>query len=328
MLSVSSGRRLLLFIAAVLTAVAVAMPATPAMAQSTGMAKGKVSDKDGKPVEGAKVSISFKDGISRNYEVKTNKKGEYIQIGLPPGMYSITAEKEKLGAQAFDAKVPLGGQAEVNFVLAPGAAGVTMTKEEAAKAAVVKQLFEEGVAASRTGDHDGAIAKFNEAIVALPGCYDCYYNIGFAYAQKKDYEKAEGAFKKSLELKADYVEAYNGLATIYNAQKRFDDAQVASQKAAELAAAAGPAGGGGVDALYNQGVINWNAGKAEEAKAAFEQALKLKPDHADAHFQLAMCYVNLGKLPEATGEFEQYLKLAPEGQYAAQAKALVAQLKK
>jgi len=65
-------------------------------------------------------------------------------------------------------------------------------------------------------------------------------------------------------MKANYVEAYNGLATVYNAQKKFDKAQEASQKAAELASAAGPGAGGGagaVDAEYNQGVIDWNAGK-------------------------------------------------------------------
>jgi len=326
MLPVSTGRRALLIALAVLVAVAVAWPVS---AQSTGMCKGKVVDKEGKPVEGAKITISFKDGISRNYEVKTNRKGEYIQIGLPPGNYKVTAEKDKLGAQSFDARVRLGEAAEVNFALAPGAAGVTMTKEEAAKAANVKRLFDEGVAASRANDHDGAIAKFTEASTLLPGCYDCYYNIGFAYAQKKEYEKSEESFKKALELKPEYVEAYNGLATIYNAQRKFDQAQQASQKAAELAAAAGvSAGGGGVDALYNQGVIAWNAGKAEDAKKSFEEAIKLNPSHAESHFQLGMCFVNLGQLAEAAGMFEQYLKLAPEGQYAAQAKALVAQLKK
>ncbi len=324
MLPVLTGRRALLVTLAVLLAVAIA---TPGFAQSTGMVKGKVFDAQDKPVDGAKVTIAFKDGISRTYEVKTNKKGEFIQIGLPPGNYTVTAEKEKLGSQAFDARVRLGEAAEVNFKLVPGAGGPT--KEDVAKAASVKKLFDEGVAASRSNDHDGALAKFNEAAVLLPTCFDCYYNIGFAYAQKKDYVQSEAAFKKALELKPDYVEAYNGLATIYNAQKKFDEAQAASQKAAELAAAAGPsAGGGSVDALYNQGVIAWNAGKAEDAKASFEAAIKANPAHADSHYQLGMCFVNLGKLPEAAEMFEKYLTLAPDGQYAAQAKAMVATLKK
>lgn len=324
MLPVLSGPRVLLVACAVFVAVAMTSPAT---AQSTGMVKGKVFDGKGQPIEAAKVTIEFKDGISRVYTVKSNKKGEYTQIGLPPGNYKVTAEKEKVGAQSYDCRVKLGDTAEVNFQLAPGTSGPT--KEDAAKVAAIKKLFDEGVAASRSGDNDTALAKFTEAANVMPTCYDCYYNIGFAHAQKKDYDKAEEAFKKSIELKADYPEAYNGLAQIYNAQKRFDEAQAASQKAAALATAGGAAASGsGVDALYNQGVIAWNAGKAEDAKKAFEEALKADPKHANSHYQLAMCLINLGKLPEAVTEFELYMQLAPDGQYAAQVKAMLLQIKK
>jgi tetratricopeptide (TPR) repeat protein len=327
MLPVISGRRVLILAAAVLMAVAWA---SPGQAQSTGMVKGKVIDSQNKPVENAKVTIEFKEGITRKYEVTTNKKGEFIQIGLAPGGYKVTAEKEKLGMQSFDVRVRLGEAAEVNFVLAPGLA--QPTKEEAAKTVAIKGVFDEGVAASRSGNHDLALQKFQEAAAMLPGCYDCYYNIGYAYTQKKEYDKAEEAFKKALEMKADYVEAYNGLATVYNAQKKFDQAQEASTKAAELATAAAAAGGtagtAGVDALYNQGVIAWNAGKVDEAQAKFEEALKTNPDHADSHYQLGMAFLNKGKLQDAVTQFETYLKLAPDGQYAAQAKAMVTQLKK
>ena len=41
-----------------------------------------------------------------------------------------------------------------------------------------------------------------------------------------------------------------------------------------------------------------------------------------------MALLNEGKLPEAVSAFEKYLKLAPTGQFAAQAKAMMAQLKK
>jgi tetratricopeptide (TPR) repeat protein len=325
MLPVLSGRRVLLLACAVLVAVAMATPTT---AQSTGMVKGKVIDAKGLPVEGAQVTIEYKDGVARSYTVKTNKKGEYTQIGLVPGNYKVTATKEKVGTQSFDGRVRLGDTLECNFKLDPSVS-TGPSKEEVAKIAAIKKLFDDGVAASRSGDNDGAIAKFNEAVGIMPTCYDCYYNIGYAYAQKKEYDKAEEAFKKSIELKADYVEAYNGLAQIYNAQKKFEDAQAASQKAAALAAAGGQAaGGGGVDALYNQGVIAWNAGKAEDAKKAFEEALKVDPKHANSHYQLGMCLINLGKMPEAAAEFEAYLATAPDGQYAAQVKAMLPQLKK
>ena len=41
-----------------------------------------------------------------------------------------------------------------------------------------------------------------------------------------------------------------------------------------------------------------------------------------------MALLNEGKMPEAVGSFESYLKLAPTGQFAPQAKTMVAQLKK
>lgn len=340
MLPVLTGRRVWILAIALVAAFAVVVPLA---AQSTGMVKGKVVDGKDQPVEKAKVVIEFKDGVTRRHEVSTNRRGEFIQIGLPPGNYSVTAEKEGLGAQTFDVRVTMSNASEVNFKLVPGAPGVAPTSEEAARNEALKLVFDEGVAASKAGDHDMAILKFKEAAdkltettkegVTVEKCYDCWYNIGYAYAQKKDYPQAESAFQKALEIKPDYVDAYNGLATVYNAQKKFTEAAEASKKAVEMAAAAGGGaegggGGGSVDALYNQGVINWNAGNIAEAQKCFEEALKIDPNHADSHYQLGMSLLNQGKMPEALASFESYLKLAPDGQFAARAKEIVSQLKK
>ena len=323
MFPVSLGRRPLILACAVLVTVALVSPA----AAQTGMVKGKVVDAKGAPVEAAKVTIEFKDGIVRTYVVKTDKKGDYTQIGLAPGNYKVTAEKEKVGIQSLDARVRIGETFEASFKLTPGGGGPS--KEELAKAVAIKKVFEEGVALSRAGDDDGAIAKFAEAIAIVPTCAECYHNTGHAYGQKKEWDKSEQAYRKAIELRPDYVEAYNGLSQIFTLQKKFDEAQAASQKAAELAmAAGGTAGGGGTEAVYNVGVTAWNAGKAEEAKKAFEEVLKIDPKYANAHYQLAMCWVNLGKMPEAIASFEAYLQNAPDGQYAAQVKAMLTQLKK
>jgi tetratricopeptide (TPR) repeat protein len=301
--------------------------AAPALAQ-TGMVKGAVKDDKGQPIEGARITIESAEGVNRRQETKTNKKGEFVQIGLQPGAYKVTAEKEGIGSQSYDTRVRLGSPTEVNFVLAPGKSG--MTKEDAAKSAELRKTFEEGVAASKAGNLDDAIAKFQHGTEIVPTCADCYYNMGYAYSQKKDYEKAEGAYKKAIEIKPQYAEAYNGLANVYNAQKKFEDAAAASAKANELggSGAAGGAGGGNANALYNQGVILWNAGKIPEAKKQFEAAIAADPNHAESHYQLGMALVNEGKLTDAVLEFETYLKLAPEGTNAATAKALIAQLKK
>lgn len=318
-----SGRNLLVL---GLMACAVLLFASPGQAQ-TGALQGKVTDGAGKPLEKALVVIEFTDGINRKYEVKTNKKGEFIQIGLAPGNYKATASFENLGDESFPVRVRLGDPTKLEFRLG---ASTGATKEDAAKAAALKKTFEEGVALSKDGKYDEAIAKFTEAAGVIPGCYDCYYNVGYNHSQKKEYDLAEAAYLKAIELKATYVDAYNGLATVYNAQKKFDKAQEASAKAAELASAAGPGGGGAgaVDAEYNQGVIDWNAGKIAEAAEHFQKVIFMKPDHADAYYQMGMAYVNQNKLPEAVPMFEKYLELAPTGQFAATAKGILSSIKK
>ena len=324
-----SGRHVHLTLFACLAALALAVPAA---AQSTGMVKGTVKDEKGQPVDGARISIEFAEGVNRKQETKTNKKGEFVQIGLQPGAYKVTAEKEGVGAKMMETRVRIGATAELNFVLAKGSAGPT--KEDIAKNAELKKTFEDGVAASKSGNLDEAIAKFARAGELSPTCGDCFYNLGYAYSQKKDYDKAEAAYKKAIEIKADYADAYNGLANVYNSQRKFEEAAAASAKATELSGAAGAtagAGGGNANALYNQGVILWNAGKLADAKKQFEAALKADPNHAESHYQLGMSLLSSGaseEIPKAVTEFETYLKLAPDGPNAATAKAVVAQYKK
>jgi tetratricopeptide (TPR) repeat protein len=302
--------------------------AIPAAAQSTGMIKGVVKDTQGQPVDGAKVVIEMTEGVSRHFETKSNKKGEFIQIGLQGGPYKVTAEKDKLVSNTADVRVSISRPAEANLVLGAGTSAAA-SKEAAAKNAELKKTFEEGVAASRAGNHDEAIAKFTASAALNANCYDCYYNIAFSESQKKDYDKAEAAYKKAVEIKPDYAEAYSGLANVYNATRKFDQAATASAKAMELSGSGAAAGGGGnADALFNQGVILWNAGKIAEAKKQFESAIAANPNHAESHYQLGMAMVNEGNLAGATAEFETYLKLAPTGPNAATAKGILGSLKK
>ena len=90
--------------------------ASPALAQ-TGQIRGRVVDADNKPVEGAKVTLQAVDTNSK-FELKTKKNGEYMQIGIPPGNYKITAEKDGLSATK-NSHISLD-MAEVNLTLSKG----------------------------------------------------------------------------------------------------------------------------------------------------------------------------------------------------------------
>lgn len=301
--------------------------AVPAASQSTGMVKGKVVDGSKQAVEGAKVLIEFKDGMNRKFEVKTNKKGEFLQIGLPPGNWTVTATKEGVGTASQDVRISIGSSEQVDLTLAAAAPGAGVTKEEAAKQAAFKKIFDEGVAASQAGNSDLAIARFTEALQSQPTCYACQFNLGLGYVGKQQFDKAEEAFLAAAKLNEKSADPYNQLANLYNAQKKFDKAAEMATEAGKRAAAGG-ASGGGAEAMFNQGVVFWNSGKYAEAKTQFEAAIKANPNYAEAYYRTAMASLNLGKTEDAVAAFEGYLKVAPTGPFAKEAKDAVAALKK
>jgi tetratricopeptide (TPR) repeat protein len=296
-----------------------AIVTTPALAQ-TGQIKGKVLDAENKPVEGAKVTLLAKD-TNGKFDLKTNKKGEFMQIGVPPGDYDVKAEKDGLTASKRQ-HISLD-MAEVTLTLKKGGDMGEVSKEDRAKAeakvAGIKSAYAEAAALANAGKYDESIAKFNEVIASVPKCTECYSGIGAANREKKDYAAAEAAYKKALEIDPNYIEAYSGLANIYNDQKKFSEARAMSEEANKRATTAG--GTGNADMLYNAGVISWNANDFAKAGEQFGAAVAANPNHAESHFMLGQVYLNLGKLPEAAKEFEAYTKIAPNGPNAAKAKS-------
>jgi tetratricopeptide (TPR) repeat protein len=314
-------------VVAAAAAVALALVPAPAAAQS-GAVKGKVVDAQGQPVEGATITIQSAESATRRHETKSNKKGEFFQIGLAPGQYKVSAEKDKL-SQSFEIRVRLGDPQNVNFVLAPGSGGSggSMTKEEAAKKeAEIRKAFDDAIALSNAGKDAEAIAKFNEIIAAAPKCAACYGNIGAIHLKAKEYDKAEAAYKQATTIDPNFAGGYAGLVNVYNAQRKFAEAEAAAaqQEKAEAASGGGAGGAGGgasADAAYNRGVVQWNANKFAEAKDQFSAAIKANPNHAESHFMLGKVLINLGQLGEAATEFETYLKLAPDGPNAKEAQS-------
>src|SRR5262249_33966552 len=182
---------LLVFVAAMLTAMTYARPA----AAQDGSVLGSVVDAQGKPIEGATIVIEMTDS-GRKFTSKTDKKGEFTQIGLVGGNYTITVEKEGMKA-SLTRRLQGGGRQNRLPPL-----GLTNAATGAA-AAELQKVFTEGVEADKAGNHDEAIAKFQKALELSPKCGDCYFNMGLAQAGKKDYAAAETSFKKVIEIKPE-----------------------------------------------------------------------------------------------------------------------------
>jgi len=128
--------------------------------------QGKVVDGQSQPVEGAKILIEFLDGVNRKYDVKTNKRGEYIQIVSSRKLRAHGVEGGR-GSQAFDARVRLGAAAEVNF-----SSCLVRHDEQGGRREVrgVQKVFEAGVAAS-TSAATTRRSRGSRAETLVPECY-------------------------------------------------------------------------------------------------------------------------------------------------------------
>ena len=100
----------------------------PAAFAQTGMIKGKVVDAKDKPVVGAKITIEFAGGVNRKFDIKTDKKGEFIQIGLQSGAYKVTATDEKLGTQTFPGAASASARPPRSTSCSMPAAGATAAR--------------------------------------------------------------------------------------------------------------------------------------------------------------------------------------------------------
>ena len=82
-------------------ALAVTLAFAATAAAQVGTVKGKVMDAQGNPVEGATVSIVQK-GSKSGRTLKTNKKGEFVQVGIFPGQLRDHRRKRQREGQRRD----------------------------------------------------------------------------------------------------------------------------------------------------------------------------------------------------------------------------------
>lgn len=298
--------------------IGLALASAPAQAQ-TGTARGKVTDDKGQGIAEAKVELEYQGGMTRKYETKTSKRGEFTQVGMYPGPYKITVTKEGFRGSSIDFRITLGDATQVpDFKLVSAAAA-----QKAAGGAndALKAAFNSALALTQAGKLDEAEAAYKEIVAKDASVPEVFQNLGYIYGQKKDWTKAEEAYKKALELRPNYPDVQTALAKVYQDSGQGDKAMALMSKAIE-------GNPNDAKALFNMGIFNLNAGKSEEAIASFQKALVADPAMMEASYHLGTLMVGQNKIPEAIQYLEKYLAGNPNNpQNVATAQGLLAALK-
>ena len=286
---------------------------------------GTVVDKDGKPVEGAKVTAVFDQPAGSTFETTTNKKGEWVFMGVGTGNWLVTATAKGCLPVTVSTYVrQLEKNPKVVIKMEKQAAGSGVVQDEA-----TFQTLEEGNVFFKDGKYDTALTMYEEFLTKNPGAYQVLLNIGDCYREKGEYDKAIEKYNRLIEQSASDVTmgknlSAKGLAAIglcLMKQGKLAESQDYFKKSIDMAPQ-------DENLPYNVAEIYFSNQQIDDAIRYFELASQIKPDWPDPYLRVAFAYLNKGDNAKAAENLEKFIKLEPETERTAQAKAILEAIKK
>jgi tetratricopeptide (TPR) repeat protein len=320
------------------------MTALPAMAQNR-IIKGRVTDDNNQPIVGAAITIRAVDSQRNAYNLKSDKKGEYIQIGLSASSFYIIAHAKGFSPNYSSAKPTLSEDTVVNLVLTPGPDSklpIEMTaqeKEQAKKeydqaikdkekhekanqdAAEAQSLFDAGRQLAGEGKHLEAIEEFKKAIEKSPEQTNILAYMAESYSKlNKDAEALE-TYQKAIAIKPNNASLYRNMGVLLDKMGKKTEANEAFNKAAVLNPASS------AQDHYNIGVTKFNSGDMTGAAESFRKAIATNANFAEAYYQLGMSLsASPETMPEAIKAFQQYIKIGKKADQIDTSKQMIAVL--
>jgi tetratricopeptide (TPR) repeat protein len=149
-----------------------------------------------------------------------------------------------------------------------------------------------------------AISAVQDALSANPKSYALHLRLGAAQLAAGHYAEAEKVFRDMVSAGDPLPTGYVGLAQVLLRTGRAEEA------AAELANAQQKLGSNFLIS-YFRGLAFERLGKPEEAINAFQDALRLNPNNAEAHLSLGKTELSAGRLDAAISELQEALRLSP-----------------
>ncbi len=299
----------------------VLLGALPALAQ-TGRVGGVIKDDKGQPLKGATVVAENPSASPPSFTATTDDKGRFSIIGLRAGTWKLTASAP--GFQPSTGQVPIrtigAPNPPVEFVLAAGASGPA-----GALAGVnTKELqVELGAAEAKmtANDFDGAIAAYQAMLVKVPALSMLHLQIGRAQRMKKDYNGALESYQKLLAADPTNERAKVEIGMTNLEKGDLVAAETALGEAAQSMTA-------GREVFYNLGEVKFAKGETDAAMAAYQRAIDVDANWAKPYFKMGLGKLQKADMPGALQMMEKVIAVEPNSAEAAQAKALIEQLKK
>ena len=312
------ARKLLTALAIVAALVVSALPA----AAQTGRVGGTVRDGQGQPIKGATVTAENPQASPSTFTATTDDKGRYSIIGLRSGTWKITASAPGFAPGGGNVPIRTIGAPNppVDIVLAPGATGPAgalagvNTKELQGELQKAEDLMNQQ-------QYDAAISAYQAILTKTPALTMINMQIGRAHRMKKDYDSALAAYKQILD-----AEPTNERAKIEIGMTNLEKGDFAAAETALSEAAQGLSASREV--FYNLGEVKFAKGETDEAMKWYQRAVDTDPNWGKPLFKIGLGHLQKADTKNAIATMEKVIAVDPNSPEAAQAKALIEQLKK
>ena len=295
--------------------------ALPATAQ-TGRIGGTIKDGQGQPIKGATVLAENPSASPSSFTATTDDKGRYSIIGLKSGGWKITASAP--GFMPSSGQVPIrtigAPMPPVDFILAPGAAGPTgalagvNTKDLQIELQKAEDLI-------NSQQYDAAIAAYQAIMAKTPALTMVNMQVARAQRMKKDYNGALASYKALLA-----AEPNNDRAKIEVGMTNLEKGDFAAAETALLEVAQSTSANREV--FYNLGEVKFAKGETDEAVKYYQRAVDIDGTWGKPLFKMGLAKLQKADTAGAIEIMNKVIAVDPNSPEAAQAKALVEQLKK
>ncbi len=151
-----------------------------------------------------------------------------------------------------------------------------------------------------------------QALQIDPTYAQAYFGMGFLYARFDMNDASIRMYEMALRFDPNHIEAMNNLAMMYFHSGNYDDALELIQKAVAMNDTA--------DGEYNMGSIYLERNQPSEAIAAFEKAVKMRPNDPSIFNNMALAYEKAGRKQEAEDSWNKVLKYSDNADLLQQAK--------
>lgn len=262
-------------------------------------------------LEAARIDAEMPQPLSALAGLYLDEKDYAQAVAAADKLLALDPDNPRALQIQYDAYVEMGDKANA------AAALDRLSALEGGGTDAAVRVFNQGAEAARVGDVDTALARFEKAAELDPELAPAHAALAGIYLDRDEHQKAVEAAEAALGIDPDLVEVQK---IRYEGYRRMGQEEKAKEVFAEMAESDPE---GLAETLYENGRRAFDAGNAEQARVAFEQALQADPDYARAHYMLGLVYVNLGDGAKAKEHLQKFIDMAPDDPEVATAREML-----